>query len=139
MPTYWLVDNPTGRIESMTITDRPLDPQKGKTALDGADVPDAQLGYIYDFRAHTVSPPPTKPVRIITAREFIRRFTDAEIAQYETLTVAATQQGAQLRAAKTVLNAAPIVDLDHTDTLKYLGFMKDAGIITDRRIAEIRA
>lgn len=136
---YLEISNITNVALSEVLSDRKVEPAAGHTCIDVTDQPTAHIGDVYNPKSGRFTTPPPPPVRILTSREFIRRFTDAEIAQYETLTVAATQQGAQLRAAKTVLNAAPIVDLDHLDTIKYLGFMKDAGIITQRRIAEILA
>lgn len=77
-------------------------------------------------------------VREIAPLDFARRFTDDELVTFEVLCGGADATAAAARVAKMKLALVKdAVHLDHPDTIKYLAFMKNVGILTDQRIAEI--
>lgn len=96
---------------------------------------DAALGYQGDgFVPFTPAPTPV-PDRKIAVRDFMRRFTTDELVAIE----AASPASPQLRVLIRLLEAGPLVDLDHADTTAALAYLASEGLLAAGRPAEITA
>lgn len=78
-------------------------------------------------------------LRVLSPIEFSRRFGDTELVAVDNASQLPTDAGARIRVALRKMSLATTVNLDHPDVDKYLLLLKNAGILNDTRIAQIKA
>tara|TARA_R110000823_G_scaffold299033_1_gene419708 strand:- start:165 stop:590 length:426 start_codon:yes stop_codon:yes gene_type:complete len=106
----------------------------GVTDPDGASLPEPSIESLRVVEAELLATPPPPLAQIWTVREFMAKFTNAELIAI----AEAKRTNAQLEVWWTQATAGS-VERDHPDTSAGLAYLKSLGLITDARIAEIVA
>ena len=103
------------------------------TSDEAVDWPD----YPFSTHNHNIVVPEVEqdPARIITKREYLVRFTQAERVAIRT----AAKSSVELEDYLALLEISEEIDLDDEDLIAGLSTLEAAGLIAEGRAAEIRA
>lgn len=141
-----VIDSVTGNVVGeWSGGDAVPTPLAGTAHIDVTGLTGPFAGKRWDSGTSTFVAVASPPLRVISTRDFMRRFTSAERRAIDTLGEPLTDQGQTVRDFMRLLLADRTIDLDNDDTADGLALIKAIGIPTvwadiataDARIAEI--
>ena len=121
MSTWQIADRVTGTVVYAYDADAPI---------EWAEYPFSDFNHVIQIPA-----PEAPVVRIVTKREYLGRFTQAERVAIRT----AAKQSAELEDYLELLALSEDINLDDPDLVLGLAMLEGAGLITAGRAVEIRA